>query len=84
MLRVTLAFNAATVKQWTLVTDDDSLTSHLMTMYFTWHYPFCTILAKDLFYRDFVRGVPGGYCSSLLVNSILALGLPLQFVARGL
>lgn len=67
-------FDGAFVKRWTRVTDDDLLISHLMTMYFTWHYPFYTILAKDIFYRDFVRGLSTPYCSALLVNSILALG----------
>lgn len=62
------------VSRWTQVTDVDSLISHLMTMYFTWHYPFFTILSKDLFYRDYIRGVPSSYCSALLVNAILALG----------
>lgn len=62
------------VRRWTQVTEDDSLVSHLLTMYFTWHYPFFTILAKDMFYRDYVRGVSSPYCSALLVNSILALG----------
>lgn len=66
--------DTASVTRWTRVTDDDSLISHLITMYFTWHYPFYTILAKDIFYRDFVRGLPTRYCSALLVNSILALG----------
>lgn len=62
------------VNRWTRVTDDESLVSHLMTMYFTWHYPFFTILAKDMFYRDYVRGVSSQYCSPLLVNAMLALG----------
>ncbi|PLB42058.1 putative C6 transcription factor (NirA) [Aspergillus candidus] len=62
------------VTQWTRVTQNEQLVSHLMTMYFTWHYPFFTTLSKDLFYRDFVRGVSGQYCSSLLVNAMLALG----------
>lgn len=62
------------VTRWTRVTQDEQLVSHLMTMYFTWHYPFFTTLAKELFYRDFVRGVSGQYCSSLLVNAMLALG----------
>ncbi|CAG7918984.1 unnamed protein product [Penicillium olsonii] len=62
------------VSRWTQVTDDDSLISHLMTMYFTWHYPFFTTLSKDLFYRDYIRGVSSSYCSTLLVNAMLALG----------
>ncbi|KAJ5266170.1 hypothetical protein N7524_007188 [Penicillium chrysogenum] len=62
------------VSRWTEVTDDDALISHLMTMYFTWHYPFFTTLSKNMFYRDYIRGVSSSYCSSLLVNAILALG----------
>ncbi|KAF3385221.1 Nitrogen assimilation transcription factor nirA [Penicillium rolfsii] len=62
------------VRRWTRVTEDDSLISHLLTMYFTWHYPFFTLLAKDLFYRDYIRGVSSAYCSPLLVNAMLALG----------
>jgi hypothetical protein len=62
------------VTRWTRVTDDEQLISHLMTMYFTWHYPFFTTIPKDLFYRDYIRGVSSQYCSSLLVNAMLALG----------
>ncbi|GLA93865.1 hypothetical protein AtubIFM57143_000717 [Aspergillus tubingensis] len=62
------------VTRWTRVTQDERLISHLMTMYFTWHYPFFTTLSKDLFYRDYIRGVPSQYCSTLLVNAMLALG----------
>lgn len=62
------------VTKWTRVTSDEQLISHLLTMYFTWHYPFFTTLSKDLFYRDYVRGVSSQYCSSLLVNAMLALG----------
>ena len=62
------------VTRWTTVTDDQQLISHLLTMYFSWHYPFFTTLSKELFYRDYSRGVPSQYCSSLLVNTMLALG----------
>lgn len=62
------------VTQWTRVTDDERLIGHLMTMYFTWHYAYFTTLSKDLFYRDYVRGRSSQYCSSLLVNAMLALG----------
>ncbi|KAJ9216289.1 transcriptional regulator family: Fungal Specific TF [Paecilomyces variotii] len=62
------------VTQWTRVTNDEQLIGHLMTMYFTWHYAYFTTLSKELFYRDYVRGRPSQYCSSLLVNAILALG----------
>ena len=69
-----VANDACPVRRWTQVTEDDSLISHLLTMYFTWHYPFFTVLAKDIFYRDYIRGISSPYCSALLVNAMLALG----------
>lgn len=62
------------VAQWTRVTDDEALVKHLMNMYFTWHYAYFTTLSKNLFYRDFRRGQSSSYCSSFLVNTMLALG----------
>jgi hypothetical protein len=68
------------VTSWTNVTKDPQLIIHLINMYFDWHYPFFTTLSKSLFYRDFVKGKPmlapkeTVYCSSLLVNAMLALG----------
>lgn len=67
-------------KSWTSVTDDVEVIVHLINMYFTWHYTYFTTLSKSLFYRDFLLGKPPGnakrtvYCSSLLVNAMLALG----------
>jgi hypothetical protein len=68
------------LKNWTTVTDDVEVIVHLINMYFTWHYAYFTTLSKSLFYRDFLLGKPPGdpkrtvYCSSLLVNAMLALG----------
>ncbi|KAH8809089.1 fungal-specific transcription factor domain-containing protein [Xylogone sp. PMI_703] len=65
---------------WTTVTSDPEVIVHLINMYFTWHYPFFTTLSRSLFYRDFLLGKPHRpskrtmYCSSLLVNAMLALG----------
>lgn len=65
---------------WTTVTSDPEVIVHLINMYFTWHYPFFTTLSRSLFYRDFLLGKPRKpskrtmYCSSLLVNAMLALG----------
>jgi hypothetical protein len=65
---------------WTTVTTDTEVIVHLINMYFTWHYPYFTTLSKSLFYRDFLLGKPletpkrTMYCSSLLVNAMLALG----------
>ncbi|KAI6907439.1 Nitrogen assimilation transcription factor [Hortaea werneckii] len=69
------------ITSWTKVTDDPELVVHLLNMYFTWHYSYFTTLSKTLFYRDFLLGKPPAtakrktfYCSSLLVNAMLALG----------
>ena len=68
------------ITSWTRVTSDTELVVHLLNLYFTWHYTYFTTLSKDLFYRDLMRGnVPGTrgkteYCTSLLVNAMLALG----------
>ncbi|KAK1237767.1 hypothetical protein MKX07_003603 [Trichoderma sp. CBMAI-0711] len=67
------------VTSWTRVTTDPRLIMHLMNMYFNYHYPYFTTLSRKLFWRDFMRGRAGlrpgpTYCSSLLVNAMLALG----------
>ena len=62
------------IVSWTTVTQDKEPILHLLNMYFCWHYSFFTTLAKELFYRDFLTGTSSQYCSSLLVNVMLALG----------
>ncbi len=69
------------IASWTTVTSDPELIVHLMNMYFTWHYTYFTTLSKHLFYRDFLLGKQTvetrrktEYCTSLLVNAMLALG----------
>ena len=62
------------ITSWTTVTKSKELIRHLLTMYFTWHYAYFTVLSKELFYRDFVQGRSSQYCSPLLVNAMLALG----------
>jgi ribosomal protein L13E len=69
------------ITSWTTVTSDTELIVHLMNMYTTWHYSFFTTLSKQLFFRDFFLGKQPGntkrtheYCTSLLVNAMLALG----------
>lgn len=69
-----LSPDADPITRWTNVSKDRSLIIHLLTMYFTWHYPYFTTLSKELFLRDFKYGHPSQYCSSLLVNAVLALG----------
>ena len=72
---------------WTKVTKNAELITHLLNMYFTWHYPYFTILSKDLFWNEFKQGKPSRdsrhkteYCTSLLVNAMLALAC--HFTAR--
>jgi hypothetical protein len=68
------------ITSWTRVTKDKQLVNHLINMYFNWHYPYFVTLSKKLFFRDFLKGKPRiqpkttVYCSSLLVNAMLALG----------
>lgn len=69
------------IVSWTTVTTDSKVVIHLINMYFTWHYPYFATLSKSLFYRDFLSGKPfqdsrqkPEYCTSLLVNAMLALG----------
>src|SRR5690606_24948108 len=44
------------VTSWTTVTKDRGLISHLLNMYFAWHYPYFTTLSRELFEADFNRG----------------------------
>ncbi|KAI0101661.1 fungal-specific transcription factor domain-containing protein [Nemania sp. FL0031] len=68
------------ITSWSNVTKDPEVVTHLLNMYFNWHYPYFTTLSRSLFYRDFYRGKrrvishETQYCSSLLVNAMLALG----------
>ncbi|KYK59620.1 pathway-specific nitrogen regulator [Drechmeria coniospora] len=77
---LTLTTDEAVVTSWTRVTTDVGLISHLLGMYFTYHYAYFTTLSKKLFWRDFRRGAAGlvrgetAHCSPLLVNAMLALG----------
>ncbi|CAM1511170.1 Fc.00g086830.m01.CDS01 [Cosmosporella sp. VM-42] len=74
------------ITTWTRVTQDAQLITHLINMYFNWHYPYFTTLSKTMFFRDFMKGKSGlgrgtAYCSSLLVNTMLALGCHFTSVA---
>ncbi|KAF7546590.1 hypothetical protein G7Z17_g8337 [Cylindrodendrum hubeiense] len=81
-----LTFGEDPITTWTRVTQDTQLITHLMNMYFNWHYPYFTTLSKTMFFRDFMKGKSGlgrgtAYCSSLLVNAMLALGCHFTSVA---
>ncbi|KAA8636754.1 hypothetical protein SMACR_00182 [Sordaria macrospora] len=58
---------------WTTITSDNSLVQHLLALYFCWEYPTFASLSKEHFLKDFMDGRPR-FCSSLLVNALLALG----------
>ncbi|KXX80199.1 Nitrogen assimilation transcription factor nirA [Madurella mycetomatis] len=61
------------VGTWTNVTSDVRLVRHLLDLYFCWEYPTLASLSREHFLKDFEAGC-SRYCSSLLVNSLLALG----------
>ncbi|RKF59746.1 Nitrogen assimilation transcription factor nirA [Erysiphe neolycopersici] len=56
---------------WTTLSSDKTWINHLLMLYFCWEYPIFAPLSKDHFLKDFKNG-NRRYCSSLLVNSILA------------
>lgn len=58
---------------WTTITNDINLILHLLALYFCWEYPTLVSLSKEHFLRDFRDG-RHRYCSSLLLNALLALG----------
>lgn len=58
---------------WTEISSDRSLVQHLLALYFCWEYPTFASLSKEHFLKDFHSGRPR-YCSSILVNALLALG----------
>lgn len=61
------------VETWTTITGDIDLVKHLLALYFCWEYPTFASLSKEHFLGDFRDGRPR-YCSSILVNALLALG----------
>jgi len=61
------------VMHWTEVTNSSAFINHLMTLYFCWEYPTFASLNKEHFLEDYRSGTTR-YCSSVLVNAILALG----------
>lgn len=64
---------AVPAKPWTTVTEDDNLVSHLVSLYFTWDYPFHAFLDRDVFLAHMIVGnVDTKFCSPFLVNALLA------------
>ncbi|KAK5654556.1 hypothetical protein OQA88_7185 [Cercophora sp. LCS_1] len=60
------------VGTWTSVTSDTRLVQHLLDLYFCWEYPTLASLSREHFTTDFRAG-RDRFCSSLLVNALLAL-----------
>ncbi|CAI6100626.1 unnamed protein product, partial [Clonostachys chloroleuca] len=58
---------------WTSLTKENGYIQHLLSLYFCWEYPIFASLSKDHFIKDFREG-RNRYCSSMLVNALLALG----------
>ncbi|KAJ0123814.1 hypothetical protein J7T55_012284 [Diaporthe amygdali] len=58
---------------WTEISSDGNLVQHLLALYFCWEYPTFASLSKEHFLKDFHSG-RSRYCSSILVNALLALG----------
>lgn len=59
---------------WTTVTKDDELVSHLISVYFTWYHPAYPCVIRDLFVREMAAGdLNSQFCSPILVNAMLAL-----------
>lgn len=63
--------NATNAKKWTSIVDDDILLNRLLQMFFLTEYTWYPAFHKDYFLEDMVAGRKR-YCSSLLVNAILA------------
>ncbi|KAJ4357848.1 uncharacterized protein N0V89_002424 [Didymosphaeria variabile] len=58
---------------WTTITDDIGLVERLLDLYFRWSHSFYVVFSRECFYKDFRSGREK-YCSSLLVNAMLAYG----------
>ena len=65
------AIDTVRAAQWTSVTDSDALVRALLKSYLHYDYPNVTLFEKGAFLADLVAGRKA-YCSSLLVNAILA------------
>lgn len=64
---------SAKASDWTSVTTDDNLFRRLLRAYLIHEYCVAPAFQKDYFLYDLARG-KGHLCSSLLVNSVLAIG----------
>jgi hypothetical protein len=63
--------------QWTEVSSDKAMIEHMFALYFCWEHPIFQTLSREHFLSDLQTGTHR-YCSSLLVNAMLALGCRLS------
>lgn len=60
-------------RPWTDVTGDSDLVSHLVSLFFTWDYPFNSFLDEGVFLRHMANADLGSqFCSPFLVNALLS------------
>ncbi|KAL4970638.1 transcription factor domain-containing protein [Aspergillus stella-maris] len=60
-------------KPWTTVTNDDALVSHLISLYFTWDYPFYAFVDREILVKHMQMGnLQSDFCSPFLINALLA------------
>lgn len=64
--------DAVKPSQWTNVSNDDDFLRSLLKLYFLYEHLFLNCFHKDLFLDDMLSGETE-FCSSLLVNAVLAL-----------
>jgi Fungal specific transcription factor domain len=70
--RSNIVANVVSDEPWTRVSDNKAFIEHLLSLYFCWEYPTFATVSKEHFLDDFSHG-RRRYCSSMLVNSMLAL-----------
>lgn len=58
--------------QWTAIVVDPKVYRRLLSLYFLHDYMSNPVFHKDVFLHDLASGRRGGFCSSVLVNAILA------------
>lgn len=64
-------FSNVTVSKWTSVTSDDQLLRRLLNAYLYYQHPWTAAFHMDYFLKDMASG-RSRFCSSLLVNAVLA------------
>jgi hypothetical protein len=68
-----LSFSHLPISRWTDVSSDEPFLQGLLRTYFLHVYPLNPVLHKDVFLDDLLAGKED-FCSSLVVNSVLAAG----------